>query len=280
LKLKKEKNVKLDQEFAKSKETNSSLKSSSGALQDSCDVLQKTHKDLKVQFDALWSSTYKHSNNNEISTSQVSVETCDEEVAQENDQLKLEVKRFEKMVSELVNEAKVRPSQDNHRNKVNKLENGSNFTKRASQQSNKAQPLKEQQKGIEDEKVEYTRSAYLNTRRPHIKNDIGYKMGDKHNSRVNNIGHEFIKFTKCNSHQVKQDNKATNHVFSFDANASYLLYHVFDASYILMKNKHGTIIALYVRSHHKRPKTCVWVPKVLVSNVKGPKQVWVPKSKA
>jgi hypothetical protein len=42
---------------------------------------------------------------------------------------------------------------------VNKLEKGSNFTKRAFQQSNKAQPLKKQQKAIEDEKVECARSA-------------------------------------------------------------------------------------------------------------------------
>jgi hypothetical protein len=55
---------------------------------------------------------------------------------------------------------------------VNKLEKGSNFTKRAFQQSNKAQPLKKQQKAIEDEKVECARSAYLNARRPHIKNGI------------------------------------------------------------------------------------------------------------
>jgi flagellar hook-length control protein FliK len=82
LKLENEKNDKLDQELAKSMETNSSLKSSSGALQDSYDILQKTQKDLKVQFDALWSSTSKPSNNNEASISQVSVETCDEEVAQ------------------------------------------------------------------------------------------------------------------------------------------------------------------------------------------------------
>jgi hypothetical protein len=92
------------------------------------------------------------------------------------------------MVSEFVKQGKVRPSQDNHRNMVNKLEKGSNFTKRDSQQSEKAQPLKKQQKAIKDEKIEYARSAYLNAIRPQIKNDIGYKMGDKHNSRVNNNG--------------------------------------------------------------------------------------------
>jgi hypothetical protein len=95
LKLEKDKREKLDQELVQRKGTISSLKSSSGALQDPYNVLQKTHKDLEVQFDALWSSTSKPSNNNEASTSQVSVETCDEAIAQENDHLKLEVKRLE-----------------------------------------------------------------------------------------------------------------------------------------------------------------------------------------
>jgi hypothetical protein len=241
--------------------------------------LQKTHKDLEVQFNALWSSISKPSNNNEAFTSQVSVKTCDEEITQENDKLKLEVKRIEQMVSELVKQAKVRPPQDNHRYMVNKLENGSNFTMRASQQSNKAQPLKKQQKVIEDEKIEYARSAYLNSRRPHIKNRIGYKMGDKHNSMVNTNGQEFIKFTRGNSYQVKQDHNTTNHVSNVDTSSSYMHCHAFDASYVLMKNKHGKVAALYVGPHHKRPKTCVWVPKVCVTNVKGPKQVWVPKTK-
>jgi hypothetical protein len=184
------------------------------------------------------------------------------------------------MVSELVKQAKLRPPQDNRRNMVNKLEKGSNLTKQASQQSRKTQPLKKQQKTMEEEKLEYARSAYMNARRPHIKNGLGYKMRGKHNSRAKNNAQEFIKFNKGNSHQVKQDNKATSHVSNFDSNASYMSYHAFDASYVLMKNKHGKIIALYVGPHHKRPKTCVWVPKVLVSNVKGPKQVWVPKNKA
>jgi hypothetical protein len=62
-----------------------------------------------VQFDALWSNTSKPSNNNEAFTSQVSVESCDEAIAQEYDHLKLEVKRLEQMVSELVKKAKMRP---------------------------------------------------------------------------------------------------------------------------------------------------------------------------
>jgi hypothetical protein len=84
-----------------------------------------------VQFDALWSSTSKPSNNNEASTSQVNAETCDEAIAQENDHLKLDIKKLEQMVCELVKQAKVRPSQDNHINMVNKLEKGSTVTKQA-----------------------------------------------------------------------------------------------------------------------------------------------------
>jgi hypothetical protein len=57
------------------------------------------------------------------------MKTYDEEITQENDQLKQEVKRLEQLVSELVKRAKVRHPQDNRRNMVNKLEDGSNFTK-------------------------------------------------------------------------------------------------------------------------------------------------------
>jgi hypothetical protein len=74
---------------------------------------------------------------------------------------------------------------------------------------------------------------------------------------VNNNGQEFIKFTKSNSHQVKQDHEVANHVSNVDANSSYMPFHASDASYDLMKNKYGKVIALYVGSHHKRSKTCV-----------------------
>jgi hypothetical protein len=122
----------------------------------------------------------------------------------------------------------------------------------------------------------------LNAKRPHIKNGIGYKSGDKYNSRVNSNGKKFIKFTKANSYQDKKEMlNNTNHVSH--ANGSYvshMSYHDFDASYVLTRNKYGRVVALYVWPHHKRSKTCVWIPKCLVTNIKGPKQIWVPKNKA
>jgi hypothetical protein len=223
LALEKGKVEKLDQELTQSKETTCSLKRSIGALQGQHDILLKTHQDLEVQFDALWSSTSKTSINDKASTSQVSVETCDKQIAQENDHLKLEVKRLEQMVSKLVKQASVKPPQDNHRNTVNKLEKGTNVTKRPSQPSNKDQPLNKQQNAIEDEKLEYARSACMNAGIPHIKSGIGYKTRNKHNSRVNTKGQEFIKFTKANVQQEKkQSTKTTNNVSHSYANASHV----------------------------------------------------------
>jgi hypothetical protein len=56
-------------------------------------------------------------------------------------------------------------------------------------------------------------------------------------------------------------------------------FKTFDASFVLT-NKSDKVVAKYVGGKHKSPKTCVWVPKVLVSNVKGAKTIWVPKDKA
>jgi hypothetical protein len=77
------------------------------------------------------------------------------------------------------------------------------------------------------------------------------------------------------STQVKMPKKKTPAA----SNEHNISSKTFDASYVLT-NKSGKIVAKYVGGKHKSPKTCVWVPKVLVSNVKGPKTVWVPKNKA
>jgi hypothetical protein len=62
------------------------------------------------------------------------------------------------------------------------------------------------------------------------------------------------------------------------SNDHSISFRTFDASYVLT-NKSGKVVAKYIGGKHKSSKTCVWVPKVLVSNAKGPKTVWVPKIK-
>jgi hypothetical protein len=56
------------------------------------------------------------------------------------------------------------------------------------------------------------------------------------------------------------------------SNEPNISFKTFDAFYVLT-NKSGKVVAKYVGGKHKSSKTCVWVPKVLVSNVKGPKTV-------
>jgi hypothetical protein len=52
----------------------------------------------------------------------------------------------------------------------------------------------------------------------------------------------------------------------------------FDSSYVLIKNSSGNVCAKFVRIPiYGAKKNAIWVPKVLVTNIQGPKKVWVPK---
>jgi hypothetical protein len=107
-----------------------------------------------------------------------------------------------------------------------------------------------------------------------------HKIRRIHARKPHNVSHNAFMYkneasSSRNSTHVKMPKKKT-HVASNDHNISFK---TFDASYVLT-NKSGKIVAKYVAGKHKGSKTCVWVPKVLVSNVKGPKTVWVPNNKA
>jgi hypothetical protein len=68
------------------------------------------------------------------------------------------------------------------------LKRKKNVAKLAPQQQKKVIHHKKEERANIDEKFEYAWSVFLNARRPHIKNGIGYKSGDKHNSRTNSNG--------------------------------------------------------------------------------------------
>jgi hypothetical protein len=107
-----------------------------------------------------------------------------------------------------------------------------------------------------------------------------HKIRRIHAKKTHSISHHAFMYkseasSSRHSTHVKMPKKKSL-VASNDHNISFK---TFDASYVLT-NKSGKIVAKYVGDKHKGCKTCVWVPKVLVSNVKGPKTVWVPKNKA
>jgi signal peptidase I len=91
--------------------------------------------------------------------------------------------------------------------------------------------------------------------------------------------HAFMYKSEASSSRQSTHVKLPKKKSPIASNDHNISFKTFDASYVLT-NKSGKVVAKYVGGKHKGSKTCVWVPKVLVSNVKGPKTVWVPKNKA
>jgi hypothetical protein len=91
--------------------------------------------------------------------------------------------------------------------------------------------------------------------------------------------HAFMYKSEASSSRQSTSAKLPKKKTPIASNDHNILFKTFGASYVLT-NKSGKVLAKYVGGKHKGSKTCVWVPKVLVSNVKGPKTIWVPKNKA
>jgi hypothetical protein len=101
-----------------------------------------------------------------------------------------------------------------------------------------------------------------------------------HARKPHNISHHaFMYKNEASSSRQSTRVKLPKRKTPIASNEPNVSFKTFDASYVLT-NKSGKVVAKYVGGKHKGSKTCVWVPKVLVSNVKGPKTVWVPKNKA
>jgi hypothetical protein len=91
--------------------------------------------------------------------------------------------------------------------------------------------------------------------------------------------HAFIYKNEACSSRHSTYIKMPKKKFPNASNEHDISFKTFDASYVVT-NKSDKIVAKYVGGKHKSSKTCVWVPNVLVSIVKGPKTIWVPKNKA
>jgi 3D (Asp-Asp-Asp) domain-containing protein len=100
-----------------------------------------------------------------------------------------------------------------------------------------------------------------------------------HAKKTHSVSHHgFIYKNEASSSRHSTHVKMPKKKSPIASNEQIISFKTFDTSYVLT-NKSGKVVAKYVGGKHKGSKTCVWVPKVLVSNVKGPKTVWVPKNK-
>jgi hypothetical protein len=107
-----------------------------------------------------------------------------------------------------------------------------------------------------------------------------HKIRRIHARKPNNVSHHaFMYKNEASSSRQSTHVKLPKKKSPIASNEPNVSFKTFDASYVLT-NKSGKVVAKYVGGKQKGSKTCVWVPKVLVSNVKAPKTVWVPKNKA
>jgi hypothetical protein len=163
---------------------------------------------------------------------------------------------------------------------------------------------------IENEKFKFARSMLYNGRRPGIKDGIGFQPGSNVKLNAPKRLSNFVKGKapmvqdnkgyilypagypehKIRRIHAKKTHSVSHHAFKNEASSSRhstyvkmpkrkspttsnepnISFKTFDASYVLT-NKSSKVVAKYVGGKHKGSKTCVWVPKVLVSNIKGPR---------
>jgi uncharacterized protein YdcH (DUF465 family) len=171
---------------------------------------------------------------------------------------------------------------------------------------------------LENEKFKFARSMLYNGRHTGIKDGIDFQQGDnvklnapkklsnfvkdkapmvqdnegyilypasypKHKIRRTHARkshssshHDFMYKNEASSSRQSTHVKLPKNKSPTASNEPIISFKTSDAKYVA---KLGKVVAKYVGAKHKGSKTCVWVPKVLVSNVKGPKTVWVPKNK-
>jgi hypothetical protein len=62
-------------------------------------------------------------------------------------------------------------------------------------------------------------------------------------------------------------------------NEPFTIYHACNASFAICR-KDRKVIAWKLGAKCKGDKTCIWVPKDIVTNLVGPNKSWVPKIQA
>jgi hypothetical protein len=74
-------------------------------------------------------------------------------------------------------------------------------------------------------------------------------------------------------------NHVVPHVPRRMCNEPSTVYHTCNTSFVL-SCKNTKVVAKKLGSKCKGDKTCIWVPKVIVTNLVGPNKSWVPKTQA
>ena len=236
-------------------------------------LLDNEHKELKMKYESLESKSESSSDKSfpcnipcaisfdkvDASTScdltpcneNVIVETCDDLIAKENDELKQEIERLMTDLRRLkgkYTQEQVQPSQDNTSAGVKKLEKGETVTCfKCHKEGHKSYQCKEkegQAKGKENGKP---------------KNLNKSKKGHKKAKEIKKNTSPYLKaslvYTKP-THKFKQKSNR----------------------YILKKKENGKVVAHAMGWRHQGWNWPIWVPKEIINTMDGSQRVWVPKT--
>jgi hypothetical protein len=172
----------------------------------------------------------------------------------------------------------------------------------------------------EFDKLKFARDAYTIGRHPSIKDGLGFKREAKNltsqraptftkekgkapmaNSAQKN--HAFIydrKFSRNGHHDRICNAYDSNAMFASSSSSVYgrdmpmrnvvhvprkasnepsTIYHACNASFTIYR-KNMKVISKKLGAKCKGDKTCIWIPKAIVTNLVGPNKSWVPKTQA
>jgi hypothetical protein len=109
-----------------------------------------------------------------------------------------------------------------------------------------------------------------------------------HNHVVSPVCHDVAfnshaMFASSSSYALGRNRPRRHHVASLASRRAStgptMLYQTRDASFVLLC-KNEKVVARSLGPKCKRDKTCIWVPKSVVTNLVGPNKSWVPKAQA
>jgi hypothetical protein len=171
---------------------------------------------------------------------------------------------------------------------------------------------------IEFDKLKFARDAYTIGRHPSIKNGLGFlketknltsqkapvlnkEKGKAPMASSSQKCHAYIydrKFSRnayndrdydhamiassstfVHSRSRPRKNHVVHHVPRKMCNKPTTVFHACNTSFVL-SCKNEKVVARKLGSKCKGDKTCIWVPKIIVTNLVGPNKSWLPKTQA
>jgi hypothetical protein len=123
--------------------------------------------------------------------------------------------------------------------------------------------------------------AYIYDRKftSHAHNDRCYDHIGSHDATFNSHAMFASSSTLVHGRSRPRRNYATSHAPRKVCNGPTTVYHACNASFVL-SCKNTKVVPRKLGSKCKGDKTCIWVPKVVVTNLVGPNKSWVPKTQA